>query len=98
VVGAAAQGVAFSAMSTASERRERYTWMSNLEDDADVDRIPLSEPGTSLTDGDQYVDATSPKRGPVTSLEGESVPKGGVYIVKSATDPALWERITAAIR
>ena len=31
-------------------------------------------------------------------MEGERVPVGGVYIVKSATDEALWERIGAAIR
>jgi hypothetical protein len=85
-------------MSTVTERRERFSWMANLEDDADIERISLAEPGTHLADGDQYVDATSPKRGPVTSLEGEYVPAGGVYIVRSATDPSLWERITAAIR
>jgi hypothetical protein len=98
VVGAARQALAFEAMSTVTERRERFGWMANLEDDADVEHIPLAEPGTNLADGDQYVDATSPKRGTVTSLEGEFVPVGGVYIVRSATDPALWEKITAAIR
>jgi hypothetical protein len=51
-----------------------------------------------LTDGDHYVDATSPKRGRVLSMEGERVPVGGVYVVQSATDPALWDRIGAAIR
>jgi hypothetical protein len=83
---------------TADELRQRFTWMAKLENDADVTSIPLSEPGTMLTDGDLYVDATSPKRGRVNAMEGEKVPAGGVYVVKSATDDALWERIGAAIR
>jgi hypothetical protein len=83
---------------TADELRQRFTWMAKLEDDADVVAIPLAEPGTTLTDGDSYVDATSPKRGRVLSMEGERVPVGGVYVVKSATDAGLWERIGAAIR
>ena len=83
---------------TADELRARFTWMAKLENDADVTSVPLSEPGTMLTDGDTYVDATSPKRGRVHAMEGEKVPVGGVYIVKSATDDALWERIGAAIR
>jgi hypothetical protein len=83
---------------TADELRQRFTWMAKLEDDADVVAIPLTEPGTTLTDGDSYVDATSPKRGRVLSMEGERVPVGGVYVVKSATDPGLWDRIGAAIR
>jgi hypothetical protein len=83
---------------TAEELRQRFAWMAKLEDDADVTAVPLSEPGTMLTDGDLYVDATSPKRGRVNAMEGEYVPAGGIYIVKSATDDALWERIGAAIR
>jgi hypothetical protein len=83
---------------TADELRERFTWMAKLENDADVTAIPLSEPGTKLTDGDMYVDATSPKRGRVNAMEGEKVPVGGVYVVKSATDEGLWERIGTAIR
>jgi hypothetical protein len=83
---------------TADELRTRFTWMSKLEDDADVAAIALTEPGTMLTDGDHYVDATSPKRGRVLAMEGEKVPVGGVYIVQSATGDALWERIGTAIR
>jgi hypothetical protein len=83
---------------TAAELRDRFTWMEKLENDADVTAIPLSEPGTMLTDGDHYVDATSPKRGRVNAMEGEKVPVGGVYIVQSATEPGLWDRIGAAIR
>jgi hypothetical protein len=85
-------------MATAQDLRERFTWMEKLENDADVAAVPLSEPGTNLTDGDQYVDATSPKRGRVLAMEGEKVPVGGVYIVKSKTEPGLWERIGTAIR
>jgi hypothetical protein len=51
-----------------------------------------------LADLDEYVDATSPKRGRVISLEGEKVPVGGVYIVKSASPADLWDRIGDAIR
>jgi hypothetical protein len=83
---------------TAAELRERFTWMAKLETDADVTAIPLSEPGTLLTDGDMYIDATSPKRGRVNAMEGEKVPVGGVYVVESATDAGLWDRIGAAIR
>jgi hypothetical protein len=85
-------------MASAAELRERFPWMEKLENDADVTAITLAEPGTMLEDNGQYVDATSPKRGRVTSLEGEKVPVGGVYIVKSATDAGLWDRIGAAIR
>jgi hypothetical protein len=85
-------------MATAQDLRTQYTWMEKLEDDADVVAVRLSEPGKMLIDGDEYVDATSPKRGRVTSLEGEKVPVGGVYIVKSETEAGLWERIGVAIR
>ena len=79
------------------ERREMFRWMDKLSDE-DVTAVPLAEPGTDLADLDEYVDATSPKRGRVISLEGERVPVGGVYIVKSSTPPELWERIGEAIR
>jgi hypothetical protein len=85
-------------MATAADLRETYGWMDKLENDADVSAIKLAQPGTELKDGDQYVDATSPKRGRVLSMEGETVPKGGVYIVKSETDGGLWDRIGQAIR
>ena len=83
---------------TADELRTRFPWMAKLEDDADVLAVPLAEPGTELHDDDQYVDATSPKRGRVTSMDGEKVPVGGLYIVRSATPDDLWERIGTAIR
>ena len=86
------------AMATPTELRERFAWMAKLENDADVDAIKLSEPGKELKDGDWYVDATSPKRGRVLSMEGEKVPEGGVYIVKSEIDDGLWDRIGTAIR
>ena len=79
------------------ERRTQFRWMDKLSDD-DVAAVPLADTGTSLADLDEYVDATSPKRGRVISLEGERVPIGGVYIVKSASPPELWERIGEAIR
>jgi hypothetical protein len=79
------------------ERRTQFRWMDKLSDE-DVTAVPLAEPGTDLADLDEYVDATSPKRGRVVSLEGERVPDGGVYIVKSASPPELWERIGEAIR
>ena len=82
---------------TVEERREQFRWMDKLSDE-DVTIVPLAEPGTDLADLDEYVDATSPKRGRVISLEGERVPVGGVYIVKSSTPPELWERIGEAIR
>ena len=78
------------------ERRAQFRWMDKLSDE-DVTAVPLAEPGTELADLDEYVDATSPKRGRVISLEGERVPVGGVYIVKSASPPELWERIGEAI-
>ena len=83
---------------TADELRQRFTWMAKLEDDSDVVAIPLSDPGTMLTDGDRYVDATSPKRGRVDAMEGERVPVGGMYVLESATEAGLWDRIGAAIR
>ena len=80
-----------------SSARPTAGW-GKLENDGDVTSIELAQPGTELKDGDEYVDATSPKRGRVLSMEGETVPKGGVYIVKSATDGGLWDRIGTAIR
>jgi hypothetical protein len=71
--------------------------MDKLSDE-DVQAVHLVDPGANLADLDEYVDATSPKRGRVISLEGERVPVGGVYIVKSATPPELWDRIGEAIR
>jgi hypothetical protein len=85
-------------MASAEDLRSRFSWMAKLEDDADVSAIELAQPGTKLKDNDQYVDATSPKRGRVISLEGETVPVGGVYIVRSETEDGLWERIGRAIR
>jgi hypothetical protein len=82
---------------SAEERREQFRWMDNVSDE-DVKAVTLAEPGTELADLDEYVDATSPKRGRVIALEGERVPVGGVYIVKSANPPELWERIGEAIR
>jgi hypothetical protein len=79
------------------ERREKFRWMDKLSDE-DVAAVTLAEPGTMLADLDEYVDATSPKRGRVISLEGERVPVGGVYIVKSASPGELWDRIGEAIR
>ena len=69
------------------ERRKQFRWMDKLSDE-DVTAVALAEPGTELADLDEYVDATSPKRGRVISLEGERVPVGGVYIVKSASPPS----------
>jgi hypothetical protein len=85
-------------MATAAELRKTYAWMAKLDDDADVAAIKLAQPGTGLTDGDHYVDATSPKRGRVLAMEGETVPEGGVYILESETDAGLWDRIRTAIR
>jgi len=82
---------------SADERRAQFRWMDKLSDE-DVTAVPLAEPGTMLADLDEYVDATSPKRGRVISLEGEKVPVGGVYIVKSASPGDLWDRIGEAIR
>ena len=84
-------------MATVEERRTQFRWMEKLSDE-DVTAVELAEPGTQLGDLDEYVDATSPKRGRVISLEGEKVPVGGVYIVKSASDPGLWDRVGEAIR
>src|SRR5262249_30489657 len=86
------------AMATASELRDRFAWMAKLENDGDVTAIKLSDPGKELKDGDWYVDATSPKRGRVLSMEGEKVPRGGVYIVKSEPDAAFGDRMGTAIR
>ena len=62
---------------TAEELRQRFTWMAKLEDDADVIAIPLSEPGTMLTDGDSLRRRDEPEaRAASSSMEGEFVPAG----------------------
>ena len=77
------------AMATSvEERRTQFRWMDKLSDE-DVTGCPSPSRARDSADLDEYVDATSPKRGRVISLEGERVPVGGVYIVKSASPPEL---------
>ena len=71
------------------------TWLQPLTED-ERSRIVFSEAGEMLDDGDWYVDATSPKRGPVLALEGEFVPKQGLYIRRSKVGEDLWGRVTLA--
>lgn len=74
---------------------ETFAWLSLLGA-GETDLIRFSPPGEALDDGDWYVDATSPKRGPVLAMEGERVPEGGVYIRRSSVGEAAWGRITLA--
>ena len=55
------------------ERRAQFRWMDKLSDE-DVTAVSLAEPGTRLADLDEYVDATSPKRGRVISHRQEREP------------------------
>ena len=71
-----------------------FRWLDPIGEDAA--RVSFSEPGTMLVDGDHYLDATSPRRGPVLAMEGEKVPVGGLYITQSSADDALWERLQLA--
>ena len=71
------------------------SWLQPLTED-ERSRIIFSEAGEMLDDGDWYVDATSPKRGPVLALEGEFVPKQGLYIRRSKVGEDLWGRVTLA--
>ncbi len=71
------------------------TWLQPLTED-ERSRIVFSEAGEMLDDGDWYVDATSPKRGPVLALEGEFVPKQGLYVRRSKVGEDLWGRVTLA--
>ena len=71
------------------------SWLQPLTED-ERSRIVFSEAGEMLDDGDWYVDATSPKRGPVLVLEGEFVPKQGLYIRRSKVGEDLWGRVTLA--
>jgi hypothetical protein len=77
------------------DARARFGWMGPLADD-EVGAVVFSRPGEALDDGDWYVDATSPKRGPVLSLEGERVPEGGLYVRRSKVPEELWTRLTLA--
>ncbi len=77
------------------DARTRFGWLAPLSDD-EVAAVVFSHPGEMLDDGDWYVDATSPKRGPVLSLEGERVPEGGVYVRRSKVTEELWTRLTLA--
>ena len=74
---------------------EAFPWLARLGG-PELRRLRLSPPGEQLDDGDWYVDATSPKRGPVLALEGERVPVGGVYIRRSNIGEDLWGRVTLA--
>jgi hypothetical protein len=78
-----------------STATREFGWLQVL-DDGERAGIVYSEPREALDDGDWYVDATSPKRGPVMSMEGETVPQGGVYIRKSKVPEALWDRLLQA--
>ncbi len=72
-----------------------FNWTTALSDD-ECSRIVLSPSGEMLDDGDWYLDATSPMRGPVLALEGEFVPLQGVYIRRSKNGEELWGRLTLA--
>ncbi len=72
-----------------------FGWLAPVGD-AEATQVVFSEPGEALDDGDWYLDATSPKRGPVQSLEGERVPIGGVYIRRSKVGEELWPRLQLA--
>ena len=71
------------------------TWLQPLAEE-ERSRIVFSPAGEMLDDGDWYVDATSPKRGPVLALEGEFVPMQGLYIRRSKVGEELWNRLTLA--
>jgi hypothetical protein len=72
-----------------------YSWLDPVTDD-EAGRIVFSPAGEMLDDGDWYLDATSPKRGPVLTLEGEFVPRQGMYIRRSKVGEELWGRLTLA--
>ena len=72
-----------------------FPWMAQLGR-TELRQVRFSPPGEVLDDGDWYVDATSPKRGPVLALDGERVPVGGVYIRRSNVGEDLWGRVTLA--
>lgn len=79
-------------MSTATRE---FGWLDVL-DESERAGVVYSDPREALDDGDWYLDATSPRRGPVMSMEGETVPDGGVYIRKSKVPEALWGRLQLA--
>jgi hypothetical protein len=78
-----------------STATREFGWLDVL-DESERTSIVFSDPGEALDDGDWYLDATSPKRGPVLAMEGEIVPAGGVYIRKSKVSEALWGRLQSA--
>ena len=78
-----------------STNARSFKWTEPLSDD-EASRIVFSQPGEMLDDGDWYLDATSPNRGPVLSLEGEFVPMQGIYVSRSKNGEELWARLTLA--
>jgi hypothetical protein len=78
-----------------SSATREFGWMSPLTD-AERASVQFSDPGAMLDDGDWYIDATSPRRGPVLAMEGETVPIGGVYIRKSHVTDEVWQRLQLA--
>ena len=82
------------ALAVSTATRE-FGWLQVL-DESERAAIVYSDPGEALDDGDHYLDATSPKRGPVLAMEGEIVPAGGVYIRKSKIPDELWGRLQLA--
>jgi hypothetical protein len=78
-----------------SAATREFGWLDVL-DDGERAGVVYSDPAEALDDGDWYLDATSPKRGPVMAMEGEIVPAGGVYIRKSKVPEALWGRLQLA--
>jgi hypothetical protein len=78
-----------------STATREFGWLAPLTD-AERAAVQYSEPGERLDDGDLYLDATSPKRGPVLAMEGEQVPVGGVYIRRSRVGEELYARLVDA--
>lgn len=61
--------------------------------DAELDRLPVIEPGTPLEQGAVYYDLNNPARGPFKAIGGETAHGHNRYIAKNDADYDLWNRI-----
>ena len=79
------------------ERRAQFRWMDKLSDE-DVTAVSLAQPGTEPGGSRRIRRCDQSQAGSRDLAGGRARAGGGVYIVKSASPPELWDRIGEAIR
>ncbi|HEY8448461.1 MAG TPA: hypothetical protein VIL01_15275 [Thermomicrobiales bacterium] len=65
---------------------------------AEIDDLPILEPGATLEAGGVYLDLSAPERGPFKALEGQQAGSGNRYVAQRDVDPEIWRRLVEEYR